>query len=245
MFTKTKRVVTSAALTLGLLALSPSTDARPDPIPKPVAKPEPEQAPGTGQDAPEDPEEPPVIEPPEGLDCVAGEDQSDCDPDHAGNDAGKRPGNEPPNAWYDDMAEQMYNLQEGLDAMADYGAQHDPYVGYYATWMKSVVQQYYALGYDHGKPREYSYGRMTRGDFNYYYYYWLRPIYFSLLHYSALYYQSHYDSPHVSRYQAALYEVVEGYHGMVACNYGFNGDDADAREDLQARQAEQNAGLVE
>ncbi|HLT39070.1 MAG TPA: hypothetical protein VK034_22455 [Enhygromyxa sp.] len=243
MITKKKRVFMGAALTLGLFALSTAADARPEPIPKPVEKPEPGESPGTGQDAPEDPDDPPRIEPPEGLDCIEGDDQSDCDPDHEGDDHGRRPGNKPGDAWYRDMAEQMYNLQESLDDMADWGADHDPYVEYYAVWMRSVVQQYYALGYDKGKPRKYSHGRMTRGDFNYYYYYWVRPIYFTMLHYSAYYYKSHIRSSDVEIYREVLHEVVESYHGLVLCNYGFNGDDEDAREDLRAQLAEQAAGF--
>jgi hypothetical protein len=244
MVTKKMWVFTPAVLTLGLFALGTAAHARPEPIPKPVEEPEPEESPGTGQDAPEDPEDPEIIPPPEGMDCIDEDDQSDCDPDHAGDAAGKHPGNTPPDAWYDDMAEQMYNLQEGLEDMADWGAEHDPYVGYYAVWMKSVVQQYYALGYaDKGEPREYSYGRMTRGDFNYYYYYWVRPTYFSLLHYSAQYYESHRYGPGIYEYQFLMYEVASSYRGMVLCNYGFNGEDDESREDLQAELAQERAGV--
>jgi hypothetical protein len=241
MSTMGMRVFTGAVLTIGLLALSTTADARPEPIPKPVEEPEDEESPATGQEAPDDPEEPEVIEPPEGLDCVDGEDQSDCDPEHEGSDDGKRPGNNPPDVWYDDMAEQMYDLQESLDDMADWGMKHDTHVGYYATWMKSVVQQYYALGYGpSGKPRSYSHGRMTRGDYNYYYYYWVRPIYYSMLYYAAEYYESHTE---VSEYETLMYEVARSYRSMVRCNYGFNGDDADAREDLFMQKAEQRAGV--
>lgn len=240
------RMFTGAAImTLRWLAISAPAHARPEPIPRPVAQPAAGISPGTGQEAPEDPEDPPpIIQPPAGLDCIAGMDQSVCDPGHAGDDAGKRPGNTPPDAWYDDMALQMYNLQEGLDDMADWGARHDPYIGYYATWMKSVVQQYYAVGYGPGgKPRHYSYGRMTRGDFNYHYYYWVRPIYYSLLYYSVSYYETYYGRPEIYEYQNKLSHVVASYHGLVLCNYGFNGDDAESREDLTAYAVEDAAGV--
>jgi len=244
MFMNNIRYFTGAVLTLGVLTLSASAEARPEPIPKPVAMPDIDESPGTGQDAPEDPEDPPLIEPPEGLDCVAGDDQSDCDPGHEGDDAGRRPGNEPSDEWYGDMALRMYVLQESLDDMSEWAEEHDPYVAYYVVWMKSVVQQYYSLGYDHsGKPREYSYGRMTRGDYNYYYYYWVRPIYLTMLHYSAYYYKSHRHSPDLYEYEEALAQVAGSYHMLVLCNYGFNGEDEDAREDLRVQLAEQNAGF--
>lgn len=244
MSTGKNRLFMAVVLTVGLLAHD-SADARPEPIPKPVASPDVGESPGTGQQAPDDPEEPELIPPPEGLQCSAA-DEDVCDPDHPGNAAGKQPNNEPPPSWYDDMAEQMYNLQESLDDMSKWGADHDPYIEYYALWMRSVVQQYYALGYDYsGKPHDYDYGPMTRGDYNYYYYYWVRPIYLTMLHYCGYYYESHWQSPDLYRYQTMLGEVVDSYHALVKCNYGFNGDDEGAREDLYAQMAERNAGLLD
>src|SRR5690606_34837655 len=140
-------------------------------IPKPVKAPDAGESPGTGQDAPEDPDEPELIEPPEELACVEDEDEEDCDPEYPGE--GKHPGNKPGPAWYDDMAYRMYEMQESLEGMEEWSSKYDhPYINYYARWMKSVMQQYYALAYYDGKPREYSYGKMTRGAYNYYYYYW-------------------------------------------------------------------------
>lgn len=238
------RVFLGAVLALGLLAPSTIAYARPEPIPEPVEEPEPEESPATGQDAPADPEDPPVIEPPEGLPCVEGEDQSNCDPGHPGDPEGKRPGNEPPEVWFDDMAMQMFELQEGLDDMAEWSARHDRYIYYYARWLKSVVQQYYALGYGPGgNPRQYSFGPMTRGDFNYYHYYWVRPLYFNLLYYGAQYYNR--GGPQIPDYLDMLQGVASSYHSLVLCNYGFNGNDRGSREDLRAQAAEARAGLQE
>lgn len=239
------RLMGSLVLSVGLLAMAATTaHARPEPIQPPVEEPAPEESPGTGQDAPEDPADPPPIEPPGGLACTAAANQSDCDPAHPGGPEGKRPGNKPPRGWYKDMAKQMYELQGDLQQLSTWGKSHDPLVHYYATWMTSVVQQYYALGFHaNGSPRSYSYGPMTRGDFNYYYYYWVQPIYYSLLYYSAQYYSAHTSSPQIPYYRSYLSNVASSYHDLVACNYGFNGDDEGAREDMKAKRREAQAGL--
>ncbi|HWN66554.1 MAG TPA: hypothetical protein VNM90_02880 [Haliangium sp.] len=230
-----------AMLALGLLAHGTNALARPAPIPKPVEEPEPEESPGTGQDAPQDPEEPPLIEPPEGIACNEEGDDEDCDPGHP---ADKHPGNKPQPAWYSDMAYRMYELQESLEEMSAWASGEDSYIYYYSTWMKSVAQQYYALGYDDdGEPREYPYGKMTRGDYNYVYYYWVRPIYYSLMYYSAQYYEVHKYEPQIGEYKKRLGYVADSYHPLVLCNYGFNGDDKGSREDLAAKKAEGRAGI--
>lgn len=244
-----KWISVGAVAAMGLLPLGGVAHARPEPIPPPTEDPEPEESPGTGQDAPVDPEDPEPIPPPEGLDCIAEdggeeEDQSDCDPDHPGNPDGDHPGNTPSSAWYDDMAMRMYYLQEDLEQMSAWADSHSLYIYYYSMWMMSVVQQYYAVGfYPSGDPREYPYGYMTRGDFNYYLYYWVRPIYYSLLYYSAQYYNSHLGEPQIPEYQQLLSNVASSYHPLVACNYGFNGDDTGAREDTSAYEREADAGI--
>ena len=235
------RHLMAALLGVGLLALATDAQARPEPIPKPVEEPEPGESPATGQEAPEDPEDPPRIPPPGEMDCIEDEDEESCDPDHP---AEEPPGNKPGPAWYSDMAYRMYELQESLEEMTTWSSGKDPYITYYSKWMKSVVQQYYSIAYEpSGKPREYSYGKMTRGGYNYVYYYWVRVVYYNLLYYSADYYQDHYDEPEIPEYKEKLGKVAEAYHPLVLCNYGFNGDDEGAREDLSARAAEERAGL--
>lgn len=233
-----------AMLALGLLAYGTDAQARPEPIPEPTEEPEPEESPGTGEDAPDDPEDPPPIEPPEGLECAEGEDQGeeeDCDPGHPDDE---HPNNHPGPAWYDDMAYRMYELQESLEDMSSWAASEDVYIYYYARWLMAVVQQYYALAYDgQGEPREYPYGKMTRGDFNYVFYYWVRPIYYSLMYYSAEYYEENEDEPQIPEYQQRLGDVADSYHPLVLCNYGFNGDDDGSREDLSVRNVEARAGI--
>jgi hypothetical protein len=86
---------------------------------------------------------------------------------------------------------------------------------------------------------------MTRGDYNYYFYYWVRPIYFSLLYYSTQYYESHRGDSQIPYYKDMLYKVSSSYHPLVLCNYGFNGNDMGSREDLRAKRAEDRAGLEE
>lgn len=235
------RLWIGAVLTSGLLALGTDAHARTEQIPPPVETPEPGDSPGTGEPAPTDPTEPEVIPPPGDLGCIEGADQSICDPGHPDD---QPPGNTPSPEWFNDMSARMYYLQESLHDLATWASGQDLYIYYYSTWMKSVVQQYYALAYDApGEPHQYPYGPMTRGDFNYVYFYWVRVIYFSLLHYSAEYHDSHQGSPQIPQYRALLGNVSATYHPLVLCNYGFNGDDQGAREDLTARAAEAAAGL--
>lgn len=238
------------ALAAGLLAIGVDAQARPEPIPKPVDKPEPGESPGTGQKLPDDPEEPPPLGDPLGRDCTEGEDQSNCDPDHPD---GKPPSNTPGPAWYDDMHQRMYDLQESLDDMIEWAeGEDDPDIEamcYYATLMQALVQQYYALAYDSsGEPRQYPFGKMTRGDYNYFFYYWVRPIYYyGLLYYAVRYYEENQDEGALKsqndEYLEHLDHVVQAYHPVVLCNYGFKGDDKGAREDLDAQAAEERAGV--
>ena len=85
--------------------------------------------------------------------------------------------------------------------MAQWSKQHDPYIHDYAAWLKSVVQQYYGLGYGPG------------------------------------------GGPQIPNYRDMLQGVSSSYHSLGLCNYGFNGNDDGAREDLRAQAAEERAGL--
>lgn len=234
----------AAALSVPLLA-GTAAHARPEPIPPPPGTPPPQGAsPATGQPAPADPGDPPIIPPPEGLACIEGPDQSVCDPGHPGGAKGELPSNTPPSPWFDDMASWMFGLQESLDDLSDFGQQHSPLIDYYATWLMSVTQQYYALAFlPEAVPRSYPFGTMTRGDFNYYYYYWVRPIYYSLLYYAAGFYEAHVGGHYVPTYVSLLSSVSWNYHALVRCNYGLDGDDKGAREDLAVRELEASAGL--
>jgi hypothetical protein len=235
------RMFIGAALGAGLLALTADAQARPEPIPEPTEEPDEGDSPATGQEPPDDPEDPPRLEPPKGMDCDEDDEEDSCDADHPDD---KKPGNKPGPAWYRDMSYRMYELQESLEEMSSWAAGEDQNIYYYATWMKSVVQQYYALAYEPGgKPREYPYGKMTRGDYNYVYYYWVRVVYYNLLYYSADYYDAHKHEPQIPDYKRKLGKVASSYHPLVLCNYGFNGDDKGAREDLGARDHETRAGL--
>lgn len=76
--------------------------------------------------------------------------------------------------------------------MSEWARVNDRHVYYFSTWLMSVTQQYHALAYTpDGPPRSYTFGQMTRGDFNQIYCYRVRPVYFNLIAHAAMYYQSH------------------------------------------------------
>lgn len=238
-----KNVLLGAGLILAQLVGS-DVSARVGKIPPPPAKaPAEGKSPATGQPAPVNPKEPPPIAAPQGKPCKSGPDQKVCDPGHPGNPEGKKPGNKPPDAWYTAMAGEMYNLQQGLEKMSTYSSRYDSNVNYYTEWLTSVIRQYYELAYYRGAPRQYSFGRMTRGDFNYVLFYWVQPIYYNLLYQASDYYRSHYRESHMSEYKSAMKSVSSAYHGLVKCNYGFNGEDSGALEDSEAQEFEATAGI--
>lgn len=238
-----KNVVLGAVLGLALIVCSDAF-ARIGKIPPPPAKaPAAGESPATDQPAPEDPENPPPMPAPDGKACTKGPDQKDCDPGHPGNEKGAKPGNKPPDAWYTAMAGEMYNLQQSLEKMSSYSQTRDTILSYYSTWALSVTQQYYSLGFRDGVPISYPYGRMTRGDFNYYFFYWLQPIYYNILYQAADYYRVHSRETNIVEYKEKLRKVVSSYHGLVKCNYGFNGNDNGALEDSEANAEEAAAGI--
>jgi hypothetical protein len=238
-----KNVLLGAGLILAQLVGS-DVSARIGKIPPPPAKAPPEgKSPATGQPAPADPKEPPPIAAPEGKPCKSGPDQRECDPDHPGSPEGKKPGNKPPDAWYTAMAGEMYDLQQGLEKVSNWSSRHESTVHYYSEWLQSVTQQYYESAYHDGVPRQYPFGRMTRGDFNYILFYWVQPIYYNLLYQASEYYRSHSSESHISEYKSAMKSVSSAYHGLVKCNYGFNGEDSGALEDSEAQEFEATAGI--
>ncbi len=240
-----RKSLTALTLALAPLLVSHAAEARPAEIkPPPGAVPEQGQAPATGQPAPSDPQNPPEMPAPQDLQCAPGGEAAVCDPQHPGNEEGQQPNNTPGDAWFKDMATQMFELQESLKGLSNWSQGRAPYIEYYTQWLLAMTQQYYALGfYPSGVPRTYSYGRMTRADFNYYFYYWLRPVYYNLLYSSANYYSFHRGGPDYYIYQKSLYDVAHNYHDLVACNYGFNADDKGAREDMEAGKSEAKAGV--
>ncbi len=239
-----KNVALGAGLILTQLVGS-DVSARIGRIPPPPAQaPAEGQSPATGQAAPPDANEPPPIAPPEGKRCTSEPDQSVCDPGHPGNPEGVKPGNTPPDAWYSAMAGEMYDLQEGLEKMSAWSSSHNAgLLRYYCEWLQSVTQQYYEIAFSGGGPRQYPFGRMTRGDFNYVLFYWVQPIYYNVLYQAADYYRGHAHESHMSEYMSAMQGVASAYHGLVKCNYGFNGRDSGALEDSQAREFEIRAGI--
>jgi hypothetical protein len=234
---------TLASVTLAsALLVSGWVDARPGKIPPPPAEaPAAGESPATGQPAPADAANPKEMPQPTGKQCTEGADQSQCDKMHMGNEQGKKPTNTPSDAWYKDMAKQMYELQQALDGMIAWSNARDPMITYYSKWLRGVVQQYYSYGYEPVyAPRRYSFGPMSRGDYNYYYYYWVQPLYYALM-YRVVAYRIQY--PRDASYLPYLGGVALNYHDLVRCNYGFNGDDQAALEDSQAYSIEAAVGL--
>jgi hypothetical protein len=240
-----KTALGGIGLILLSLAVLPIAGARPGRIkPPPGAVPETGESPATEQAAPQDPENPPAMPEPTGKACTQGANQTNCDPNHPGDAAGRKPGNTPGDAWYKDMAKQMYELQQALDPMITWSATQSPQMAYFGKWMQSVIQEYYELGFNpNGTPRKYDYGRMTRGDYNYILVYWVQPIYYNILYTASDYYSTHAGSSEISQYRKLLSPVVSNYHDLVRCNYGFNGDDNGALEDSEAYPVESRAGL--
>ena len=158
-----------------------------------------------------------------------------------------RVGNNLTDDWYESMHGDIYYFQQHIKQLKDWSKDYNYNVYKYASWISYILDESYYKHYDqHGRARWYSYGKPTRGDFNYAYYYWVRPLYKKLLWHSAEYYREHkHKNGHahkVREYKGYIKEVVHKYHRFTKCNYGFNGDDARAADDTEVRADEQNLG---
>jgi hypothetical protein len=159
-----------------------------------------------------------------------------------------RVGNSLGDDWYPAMHGDIYFFQEQVKKLMDWSKDYHHGIYHKAHWLNFLIEKYYFSCYDqHGKARWYNYGRCTRGDFNYYYFYWIRPVYYNLLRQSADYYREykhkHSHAHKVREYKGYIKEVVYKYHRFTKCNYGFNGDDNRAQDDVEAGSFEDDLGV--
>ena len=142
----------------------------------------------------------------------------------------------------------IYYMQQHVKQLKDWSKDYHHNIHRYASWLNYVLDEYYFKHYDqYGKPRSYSYGTPTRGDFNYAYYYWVRPLYKKLISYAHDYYREYgYKNGRdhkVREYKVIIKEVVNKYHRLARCNYGVNGDDTRATDDNEVFAQEDDLGI--
>jgi hypothetical protein len=199
-------------------------------VPPPPGAPGPDESPATGQQAPGS------LPPPVGHDTAV----EHPDP---------RVGNDLSDEWFSAMHGEIYYAQQYTRDLKNWAYDYHPQIYFYASWLDYLYDQYYYAHYDdRGQPRSYGYGRPTRGDFNYAYYYWIRPVYKQILSYSASYYDTYrYNSGHGHKfyaYKRSLKKVMDRYHSFVRCNYGFNGNDSQAQDDTELLELEAATGVA-
>lgn len=149
--------------------------------------------------------------------------------------------NTPSINWYNDMYRQLYDMQQHAQQVRD--AQYSDEISHYADQLYNVLEKVYLETYDSsGYPRDYEWGWATRGDLNFYYYYWIRPLYQRTLAYGVVYTHQDYSDDHgtYSQYFTAL---ADGYHKLTRCMFGLNGDDVKAEDDTQVNFLEIAAGI--
>lgn len=240
----------SIALALGATSLATlPAGARPGPIPPPPGECTLEdQCPSAGF-RPADPGDPPPLPPPTGKPCRIEPDQLICDPGHAPDPTtGKVPDNNPGQPWRTDMSQQMRDLQTELDEVMDFSSRmQQPEMLFHAEWLQSVLQlSFWDMFSAFGVPKVYPFGAPTRGDFNYHYYHFMRPIYYNLIYraqdfYSA--YEYYLSEAEYTEYVSVMSSLSETYHAFTRCQYGFNGADTEALEDSDAYSEEAKAGF--
>ena len=183
--------------------------------------------------------------------------------------------NRPGIAWYQDIYGEMYSsyyyfgeiekwayntYYNTYHADSRYRDVYDMYV--YASYVRYYFQSYFwtYFGYnesgqitpkyydfEYGGNRYHSYA--WRGDFNYNYYYYIKPVYHGYLKYAARYHQRHkHDSDYNRNYGYGTYEghgrnAKRQYQSYVHCLYGSEGGDTMAAEDYTALSLEDDAGL--
>jgi hypothetical protein len=141
--------------------------------------------------------------------------------------------NDPPQTWFNEMHTQLSLLERAAHGLEGYG------MGSYVSRLVYVIDTFYGYAYDDfGRPRFYpSFGGYpTRGDFNFLFYFWIRPIVFDVFYYGVNYVQ--YGS-----YIQAINDFDDAYHGLTQCMYGAKAGDPTAFDDLEAQAAERAAGV--
>jgi hypothetical protein len=164
-------------------------------------------------------------------------------------------GNTPPAPWYNDMYEQIYYSSYYFSQIEEWAWGEYQRYGYdeiwnvyiYAAYLRVYMTEYYWNAYDqYEQPRTYSFGHATRGDFNYGYEYWVRPVYFKLVEATGDYYGHYSGSPGFDdgQYQGYVKPAFVQYHRFTKCNFGKNGKDPLAKDDDKAFAFERSAGIT-
>ncbi|WP_141731848.1 hypothetical protein [Oligoflexus tunisiensis] len=150
--------------------------------------------------------------------------------------------NTPSMDWYKDMHQQLYDMQQHAQAIQQSYYSYE--LTYYAAYLYHVLDKLYHSTYDsYGKPKKYGWGYPTRGDFNYIYYYWIRPLYKKMIHHGGLYY-SHTNPYYHQAYKKNFQSFYYGYHSLTRCMYGKNSNDPQAEDDTAWVNMEAKAGFL-
>jgi hypothetical protein len=156
--------------------------------------------------------------------------------------------NTPPESWYQDMHGAIYYGQQSTRDFKNWSYGKSSEIYKYAHKLDQYYDNYYWNAYGHdGRPTRYSWGYASRGDFNYGYYYYIRPIYVKVLYAAKAYYKSHYSNGYSyeynTYYKPLIQKFVYQYHYLTKCNYGKNGNDPKAADDTEVQGLEAELGL--
>jgi hypothetical protein len=162
--------------------------------------------------------------------------------------------NYPPDPWYGDMYNDIYYTNYYF-WLVEYWAYNEYYnTGYpeaydvyiFAGYIRTAMTEYYWSLYDqYGHPRSFSWGRVTRGDFNYGFEWWIKPLYYQFLQYAYNYYYkySNYSGFDYAGYHDHVYKAGRQYHDFCRCNFAKDGSDPKGKDDTQAFPLEKAAGF--
>jgi hypothetical protein len=164
-------------------------------------------------------------------------------------------GNTPGAPWYDDMYQQIYYTSYYFSQIEEWAYGEYQRYGYdeiwnvyiYAAYLRVYMTEYYWNSYDqYEHPRSYPWGYATRGDFNYGYEYWVRPVYFKLIEAAGDYYDRYSESRgfDYGSYSGYVKPAFVQYHRFTKCNFGKNGKDPQAKDDDVAFASERRAGIT-
>ncbi|MFW7381076.1 MAG: hypothetical protein ACOH5I_19830 [Oligoflexus sp.] len=149
-------------------------------------------------------------------------------------------GNHPSKVWYQDMYKSLNDMKKSAYQMASYSKSYE--VSYYSDWLYQALDQYmnqtYVYDYNQYYPRYYSKWKYyaTRGDHNYFYYYYVRPLYYQTLRELAKL-----PNSEAAIYQRYTRQFIKSYRYYTRCNYGHNGNDPRAAWDDEAIPFEESA----
>lgn len=239
-------------------AVLAGSSARAD-VPAPVGDPPPDGG-GTTVTPPPPPAEPPPPTAPGPPAVPPGVDRLPPIPppaDRGSNPAHPDPnvGNHPPRGWYDDMHRQIYDTNDQFSRIERWAYHEYASTGYEESWniyvcaayLRVYTAQYYWNAYEErGYPRSFSWGYPSRGDFNYGYHFYIRPVYLELLNALGGYYGHHAGSPGFDypTYGRIVKPAIVQYHRFTRCNFGKNGKDALAKDDDRALALARTAGIA-